>query len=105
MEQATVRQPNTGKNIFPSRTFHLYVESFIFIASFITALHEAVGKYLIYREALKLVDSSRVLFLAMPADIYDAFGDEPLVKAVFTKHEFKIILYEPDTEKIKSWIK
>lgn len=73
--------------------------------SFITALHEAVGKYLIYREALKLVDSERELFLAMPADVYEAFGTEPLVEAVFNQHEFKIILYEPDTEKIKSWIK
>lgn len=30
-----------------------------------------------------MVDSSRVLFLAMPADIYDAFGDEPLGSRLF----------------------
>lgn len=75
------------------------------IASFITALHEAVGKYLIYREALKLEGSKRILFLAMPADVYEAFGEEPLVKAVFSQHKFKLILYEPHTKKIKSWIK
>lgn len=75
------------------------------IASFITALHEAVGKYLIYREALKLEGSNRALFLAMPYDVYEAFGEESLVKAVFRQHKFKIILYEPDSEKIKSWIK
>ncbi|MCO6479926.1 MAG: hypothetical protein J5I94_25035, partial [Phaeodactylibacter sp.] len=75
------------------------------IASFITAFHEAVGKYLVYREALKLEGFKRELFLAMPADVYEAFGEEPLVEAVFGQHKFKIILYEPDLEKIKSWIK
>jgi hypothetical protein len=74
-------------------------------ASFITALHEAVGKYLIYREALKLIASDRVLFLAMPSDIYDVFGEEPLVKAVFARYEFNLMLYEPHTKKIKSWIR
>lgn len=73
--------------------------------SFITALHEAVGKYLIYREALKLIAADRVLYLAMPFDVYDAFGEEPLVRSVFANHAFKIILYEPDTQKIIAWIK
>ena len=75
------------------------------IASFITALHEAVGKYLVYREALKQIASNRELFLAMPSDVYEVFGEEPLVQAVFNKYSFKIILYEPKTQKITAWIK
>jgi hypothetical protein len=75
------------------------------IASFITALHEAVGKYIVYREALFLKQSDRVLYLALPVDVYKEFGSEMVVQRVFQQYEFKIILYDPITQKISSWIK
>ncbi|MFN0175655.1 MAG: element excision factor XisH family protein [Saprospiraceae bacterium] len=73
--------------------------------SFITAFHEAVGKYIVYREALSQTKSNRTLFLAMPADVYSEFSTEQLVQQVFEKYEFKILLYEPDQQSISSWIK
>lgn len=75
------------------------------IASFITALHEAVGKYIVYREALKEVQSDRILYLAMPAKVYEAYSKEPIVNNIFTGYDFKIILYQPKTHEITSWIK
>ena len=75
------------------------------IPSFITALHEAVGKYIVYREALKQIQSDRVLYLAMPVDVYDEFGSEPIVNAVFSDYDFKILLYEPSAQIISSWIR
>ena len=75
------------------------------IASFITALHEAVGKYIVYREALFLKQSDRVLYHALPVDVYKEFGSEMVVQRVFQQYEFKIILYDPITQKISSWIK
>jgi hypothetical protein len=75
------------------------------IPSFITALHEAVGKYIVYREALKQIQSDRVLYLAMPVDVYDEFGGEPIVNAVFSDYDFKILLYEPSAQVISSWIR
>ncbi|MBL7798819.1 MAG: fatty-acid oxidation protein subunit alpha [Saprospiraceae bacterium] len=74
------------------------------IPSFITALHEAVGKYIVYREALKQMEIPRTLYLAMPVDVYEEFGGESIVSAVFTTYQFKILLYEPDTQIIASWI-
>lgn len=71
--------------------------------SFITAFYEAIGKYIVYREALTLIKSDRILFLAIPNDIYEEFGSEPLVKKVFLKNKIKLILYEPDIQKIRSW--
>ena len=75
------------------------------IISFITALYEAVGKYIIYREALKIRYPDRVLYLAIPNDVYNDFGEEPIVKNTFETYDFKIILYEPKNEVITSWIK
>ena len=73
-------------------------------ASFITALHEAVGKYIIYRSVLKYIQSDRIIYLALPDDIYAEFGNEPIVKSVFTEYNFKILIYEPTTQLITSWI-
>jgi hypothetical protein len=73
-------------------------------ASFITALHEAVGKYIVYRTVLKHVQSDRILYLALPDDTYAKFGQEPIVKSIFTEYKFKILLYEPATQIITSWI-
>lgn len=75
------------------------------IPSFITALHEAVGKYIIYREALKQTNSDRVLYLAMPSNVYDLYSREPIVKNVFKSYDFKVILYKPETNKLVSWIR
>jgi XisH protein len=73
-------------------------------ASFITALHEAVGKYIVYRTVLKYIESDRILYLALPDDTYEEFGQEPIVKSIFTEYDFKILLYEPINQIITSWI-
>ena len=73
-------------------------------ASFITALHEAVGKYIVYKTVLKHVNSDRILYLALPEDTYAKFGEEPIVKSIFVDYGFKILLYEPVNQVIASWI-
>lgn len=75
------------------------------LASFITALYEAIGKYIIYRIALEQMQSDRVLYLAIPAKIYTKFCEEPLVKLVFQQYDFKILLYKTDTKSELEWIK
>ena len=73
-------------------------------ASFITALHEAVGKYIVYRTVLKHIHSDRILYLALPEDTYAKFGEEPIVKSIFADYNFKILLYEPANQIITTWI-
>jgi hypothetical protein len=75
------------------------------IASFITALYEAIGKYIIYRIALEKMESDRVLYLAMPTKLYTKFCKEPLVKAAFEQYDFKIILYSTDLKTEIEWLK
>ena len=75
------------------------------LASFITALYEAVGKYIVYREALEHIASDRILYLAMPSKVYKKFSKEPIVKNVFFRYDIKIILYKTDLNKEVEWIK
>ena len=75
------------------------------LPSFITALYEAVGKYLIYLEALQYLKSDRTLYLAMPIKVYKEFCEEPIVKNTFQKYGIKIILYKPLSKDKMQWIK
>ena len=73
--------------------------------SFINAFHDAVGQYIVYREALAIIESDRVLYLAVPFDTYEEYGSEILVQRVLANNKIKIIIYEPITQHIISWIK
>jgi XisH protein len=73
--------------------------------SFMTALYEAVGKYAVYRKALKLDESDRILYLAMPEDVYDRYSKEPLFIGSLEEENINLILFETDIEKITRWIK
>jgi hypothetical protein len=58
--------------------------------SFITAFYEAVGKFIVYREALEIIESDRILYLAMPIDTYEEHGSELLVQRVLTKTKLNL---------------
>ncbi len=75
------------------------------LLSFNTAFYDAVGQYIVYREALEIIESERVLYLAMPIDTYEEYGSELLIQRVLTKNKIKIILYESSTQHIVSWLK
>ena len=72
--------------------------------SFITALYEAVGKYIVYRKALELLKPNVPLYLALPDDIYKKISKERILKAVVVDENIKLILYHTDLQKITSWI-
>lgn len=72
--------------------------------SFMTALYEAVGKYAVYRKALKLDESDRILYLAMPEDVYDRYSKEPLFIGSLEDENINLILFETNIEKITKWI-
>ena len=61
--------------------------------------------YIVYREALDIIESDRILYLAIPLDIYDEYGSELLVQRVLQTNKIKIILYEANTQHIVSWLK
>jgi hypothetical protein len=78
------------------------VKSFI-NPSTINDFHNALGQFLNYRLALKMTDSDRILYLAVPIDIFNTFFQERFTQAVIEQYDLKILAYEPNTEEIITW--
>ncbi len=72
--------------------------------SFITALYEALGKYILYRNVLKMIQPDRTLFLAVPESIYKRFFEEVVIQNTIREEKFKIVVYNQLTQTIIQWI-
>ncbi len=72
--------------------------------SFITALYEAVGKYIIYRNVLKLIQPERKLYLAVPESIYHRFFEETVIQKTMQEEGFQLVIYNQLTQTIEQWI-
>lgn len=74
------------------------------LVSFITAFYEAIGKYIVYRKALRMAKSERALYLAIPADIHEKHFSEGLIKGVCEEEQIKTIVYDQQSKVINQWI-
>lgn len=72
--------------------------------SFITALYEAIGKYIVYRNVIEMQAPERTLYLAMPLDVYGRFFKEKILQRVTEKEQFNLIIYNNKTKTISQWI-
>ncbi|MBL7818270.1 MAG: fatty-acid oxidation protein subunit alpha [Saprospiraceae bacterium] len=75
------------------------------LTSFITALYEAIGKFIVYRKALEVLKPNRTLYLAIPSDVYTKMTKEVILQKVIDDEKIKLVLYDTELEKITSWIK
>jgi hypothetical protein len=72
--------------------------------SFITALYEAIGKYIIYRNVLSLREPERILYLAVPENIYTRFFEEQVIQKTLQEEKFKLVIYNQASKIISQWI-
>lgn len=72
--------------------------------SFITALYEAVGKYIIYRNVLKITQPERTLYLATPESVYNRFFEEPVIQNMMQGEGFRLVVYNQTTQTITKWV-
>lgn len=70
----------------------------------VSAFHKASGQYDHYFLGLKQYDPNRVLYLAVPKQIYDTFFQRSFVKFVVAHKAIKLVVYEPVQEIIEQWI-
>lgn len=64
----------------------------------------ALGQFLNYRFALQEKQPNRVLFLAVPLDIYKSFFTLALAQGVVTQYDVKLLIYHPETQEVRQWI-
>ncbi len=72
----------------------------------ISEFHTALGQFLNYRIALESSDEpERVLYLAVPKDVYQTFLRFEPAKTVINRYSILLIIYNPNQEVIEQWIK
>jgi XisH protein len=73
--------------------------------STVNEFHKAVGQFNDYYVALEMEDPERMLFLAIPEDIWFRFFQKRLIQKSLERIAAKIVLYNPDNNEIVQWIK
>ena len=79
------------------------IKSFIGLSE-IHEFYKALGQFNYYQLALEDLDSDRVLYLAVPEDIYNTLFTEPLTLKAIKRYGIKIIVYNIKKEIIEKWI-
>jgi XisH protein len=80
------------------------IKSFIG-SSAISQFHTALGQFINYRTALSQEEPERELYLAIPSITYETFFKLELVQIVIQSQNLKLLIYEPEQEVIKRWIR
>jgi hypothetical protein len=78
------------------------VKSFV-NSSNISDFHNALGQFLNYRLALQMTEPERIIYLAIPIDVFNTFFQERFTQAAIVQHDLKILAYAPNTEDIVIW--
>ncbi|NEP50305.1 MAG: fatty-acid oxidation protein subunit alpha [Moorea sp. SIO3C2] len=71
--------------------------------SAISEFHTVLGQFLNYRFALKAEEPDRLLYLAIPIEIYETFFARRFVQMITQEYQLKLIVFEPTKEEIVQW--
>lgn len=78
------------------------VKSFL-SASAITDFHMAIGQYTNYRYAIADFAPDRMLYLAVPLDVYDDFFTQPFIQSVIQRSQVNLLIYDDEKEEVVQW--
>lgn len=84
------------------RKIAVEIKSFL-NASVITDFHAALGQFLNYRLALQMTEPERVLYLAVPIEIFTSFFQERFVQEAVNLYQIRLLVYDPESERITEW--
>jgi hypothetical protein len=67
------------------------------------ALEQAIGQHVLYRALLGSQDPGRLLFLAVPDDVWNTLFQEPIGEAALAHALDRVICFDPAEERIVQW--
>ena len=85
------------------RQIAIEIKSFL-SPSVVADFHTALGQFLNYRLVLQEKQPERVLYLAVPDDIYQSFFQFDFPKMARQHYQLKLIIYDSVNEVILLWI-
>jgi hypothetical protein len=72
--------------------------------SVVSDFHLAVGQVMNYRLILQRDEPDRILYLAVPLDVYETFFKLEFTQLAIATYQFKIIVYNTEDEVVLQWI-
>ena len=85
-----------------TRKIAVEIKSFVG-KSAVSEFHMAVGQFLNYSLALEQLEPERVLYLAVPSDVYQDFFTDSFVQAVLERYQIKVLVFHVKKEEIILW--
>lgn len=73
--------------------------------STINEFHKAVGQFNDYCVALEMQDPNRILFLAVPENVWMRFFQKQIIQKSLERINAKIVVYDPFANIVVQWIK
>ncbi|OKH35418.1 fatty-acid oxidation protein subunit alpha [[Phormidium ambiguum] IAM M-71] len=84
------------------RRIAVEIKSFL-SPSKISEFYGALGQFIAYRAALLIQEKERILYLAVPNNIYEQFFLAPFIQEVVQQNKLYILSYDTEQEVIERW--
>ncbi|MGL5064203.1 MAG: XisH family protein [Microcoleus sp.] len=72
--------------------------------SAMSEFHTAIGQFINYRIALEEEDANRLLYLAVPLDIYKRFFKNTFIQTVIRRNQIPLLVYDIEKQEVTQWI-
>lgn len=69
----------------------------------ISQFYTALGKFISYRAALQKQEIDRILYLAVPGNVYDSFFTMGFIQSLVQQNQIHLIVYDIEQEAIAQW--
>lgn len=67
-------------------------------------LERALGQYLMYSQALNKHEEGRVLYLALPEEVFDDLTNDQVISILSEQMQIRLLVYDPTTQILVRWI-
>jgi hypothetical protein len=85
------------------RRIAVEIKSFVG-SSEIRDLEVALGQFVLYGDALTLLEPDRTLYVAVRAQVYEDLFEEPLGKMILQNGRLRLLVFDPDRREVMQWI-
>jgi XisH protein len=69
----------------------------------ISQFYTALGQFISYRAALQKQENERILYLAVPGNVYDSFFTMGFIQSLVQQNQIHLIVYDIEQEAIAQW--
>ncbi len=73
-------------------------------ASLLDALMDALGQYAVYKAMLDYLEMNALLYLAIPTQAFEGIFQAPVAQRSLKNLGVKLIVFDPVTEEIVTWL-